>query len=189
MSEKETSTSSWIVYPPLRNALLAGIIALIAFVLEFTAFQNHSLSLGLYIIAIILGGYIWIWEGIEELIYERKISISMLMIWATAGASYLHMWDEAAALVVLYGAAEGIEEYTFSKTRNAIQSLLDLAPKEAMVLRNGKTETVPAHTLKIGDAFIVLPGDSIPTDGTIVEGASTLDESPVTGESVPVVKK
>jgi len=125
----------------------------------------------------------------KELIHERKISISMLMIWATAGAAYLQMWDEAAALVVLYGAAEGIEEYTFSKTRNAIQSLLDLAPKEARVLRNGKEEIVPANSLKIGDTFIVLPGDAIPTDGTIVEGASTLDESPVTGESVPVAKK
>lgn len=189
MSEKETLTQSWIVYPPLRNALLAGIIALIAFLLEFTAFQNHTLSLGLYIIAIILGGYIWVWEGIEELIYERKISISMLMMWATVGAAYLQMWDEAAALVVLYGAAEGIEEYTFNKTRNAIQSLLDLAPKEARVMRNGKEEIVPANTLEIGDTFIVLPGDSIPTDGHIIEGSSTLDESPVTGESVPVGKK
>ncbi|RLA59568.1 MAG: heavy metal translocating P-type ATPase [Epsilonproteobacteria bacterium] len=189
MSEKETLTQSWVVYPPLRNALLAGIIALVAFLLEFTAFLNHSHALGLYIIAIILGGYIWVWEGIEELIYERKISISMLMIWATAGAAYLQMWDEAAALVVLYGAAEGIEEYTFSKTRNAIQSLLDLAPKEARILRNGKEEIVPANSLKIGDTFIVFPGDSIPTDGTIVEGASTLDESSVTGESIPVSKK
>ena len=189
MSEKKTSTSSWIVYPPLRNALLAGIIALLAFSMEYTSFQDHILSITLYIIAIILGGYIWIWEGIEELLYERKVSISMLMIWATAGAAYLEMWDEAAALVVLYGAAEGIEEYTFSRTRNAIQSLLELAPKEARVIREGKEEIIAANTLKIGDRFIVLPGESIPTDGNIIEGASSLDESPVTGESVPVNKK
>ena len=189
MSEKETSTSSWIVYPPLRNALLAGIIALFAFSMEYTSFQDHTLSITLYIIAIVLGGYIWIWEGIEELLYERKVSISMLMICATAGAAYLEMWDEAAALVVLYGAAEGIEEYTFSRTRNAIQSLLDLAPKEARVIREGKEEIIAANTLKIGDRFIVLPGESIPTDGNIIEGASSLDESPVTGESVPVDKK
>ena len=189
MLKEETSTQSWMFYPPLRNALLAGIIALVSFLLEYTYLQDHTLSISLYIIAIILGGYIWVWEGIEELIYEQKISISMLMIWATVGAAYLNMWDEAAALVVLYGAAEGIEEYTFSRTRNAIQSLLALAPKEARVIRNGKEEIVPANTLKIGDTFIVLPGDSIPTDGNIIEGASSLDESPVTGESVPVTKK
>ena len=110
------------------------------------------------------------------------------MLAATVGAGYLGMWDEAAALVVLYGVAEGIEEYTFNKTRNAIRSLLDMAPKEARIIRDGETVMVPAEKLNIGDKFLVLPGESIPTDGVIIEGASSLDESPVTGESVPVDK-
>jgi Cd2+/Zn2+-exporting ATPase len=99
------------------------------------------------------------------------------------------MWDEAVALVVLYGAAEGIEEYTFNRTRNAIRALLDLAPKEARIIQDAKEKIVPVESLRVGDKFSVLPGESIPTDGIIIEGATTIDESPVTGESIPVDKQ
>ena len=72
------------------------------------------------------------------------------MLAATAGSAILGLWDEAAALVFLYGAAEGTEEYTYARTRHAIRALLDLAPKEAHVLRDGKEITVPAEALKPG---------------------------------------
>lgn len=185
---KTHSVHSWITYPPLRNALIAAIIALLAFAMEYFAKSSTSLTVPMYIAAIVIGGYLWILEGIEEFINEHEVSISMLMIWATAGAAYLEMWDEAAALVVLYGAAEGIEEYTFNKTRNAIRSLLDLAPKEARLMRDGREQIIAATDLKTGDRFNVLPGESIPTDGIIITGESSLDESPVTGESMPVKK-
>ncbi len=187
--KNEVISGSWITYPPLRNALFAGLLALVAFVLNYEGVISSEVARVLYLIAIPLGGYLWAREGIEELIEDHEVSISMLMIAATAGAGYLGMWDEAAALVVLYGAAEGIEEYTFSKTRNAIRALLDLAPKEARIMRAGKEEIIAAEGLQPGDLFIVLPGEALPTDGIIYKGASSLDESPVTGESVPVDKK
>jgi Cd2+/Zn2+-exporting ATPase len=90
--------------------------------------------------------------------------------------------------VFLYGGAEAVESYTFARTRSAIRSLLDLAPKEARVLRDGREETVPAEALKPGDIFVVRPGEALPTDGIIRAGTSTLDEAPVTGESVTVEK-
>jgi Cd2+/Zn2+-exporting ATPase len=99
------------------------------------------------------------------------------------------MWDEAAFLVFLYGTAEGIEEYTFARTRGSIRKLLDLAPKESRIIKNGDEATIPAEDLKIGDTFIVRPGESIPTDGVIVKGRSSVNEAPVTGESIPVEKK
>ena len=82
----------------------------------------------------------------------------------------------------------GTEEYTYARTRASIRALLDLAPKEAWVLRDGGEITVPAETLKPGDVFVVRPGEALPTDGIIKSGTSSLDESPVTGESVPVDK-
>lgn len=185
---KKDAPEKWITYPPLRNALLAGIIALFAFLFNIAGIISDDAAKWLYLFAIPIGGYLWAREGVEELIEEHEVSISMLMIAATAGAGYIGMWDEAAALVVLYGAAEGIEEYTFSKTRNAIRALLDLAPKEARVIRNGKEEIIAADDLQPGDLFIVLPGEALPTDGVIQDGASSLDESPVTGESIPVEK-
>ncbi len=179
----------WWQYPPLRNALLAGLVALVAFLLARSGQISANTETLLYWLAIAVGGYLWAREGIEELLEEREIGIAMLMLAATAGAGILGLWEEAAALVVLYGIAEGIEEYTFARTRTAIRALLDLAPRQARLLRDGEERMVPAATLEPGDLFLVKPGESVPTDGVIVSGVSSLDESAVTGESVPLEKR
>ncbi len=186
--EDGSFSGPWWAFPPLRNACFAGVLAGLAFLLESTGVLTESVARWAYFVAIPLGGYHWIREGLEELIKERLIGIDVLMIAATAGASILGMWDEAAALVVLYGAAEGLEEYTYARTRTAIRALLDLAPKEARLLKDGREETVAANLLKPGDRFVVRPGESLATDGTVVEGRSGVNEAPVTGESVPVDK-
>src|SRR3989344_8489413 len=178
----------WWRYPPLRNALLSGLIAGTGFALAHLGFVTGTIENVFYWFAIPLGGWHWTREGIEKLIEEKEVGIEILMLAATAGSAILGLWDEAAALVFLYGAAEGTEEYTYARTRHAIRALLDLAPKEAHVLRDGKEITVPAETLKPGDRFLVRPGEALPTDGIIRAGQSSLDESPVTGESIPVDK-
>ena len=185
----ESSATTWLNYPPLRNPLFAGSVALLGFIFEYTDVIGNDVSIWLYLIAIIFGGFLWAKEGIEEVVFKHEVGIPILMIGATIGAMYLDMWDEAAALVVLYGIAEGIEEFTFSKTRNAIRSLLDLAPKQARVNRNGKEQLIPAEDMRLGEEFIVLPGESVPTDGIILKGETSLDESLITGESIPVNKK
>ncbi len=179
----------WYTHPPLRNALIAGGIAVAAFLLARSGFVSRPVEIALFVIAILIGGYHWTKEGLEELVEEREVGIEMLMIFATIGSAILGMWEEAAFLVFLYGAAEGLEEYTYAKTRASIRKLLDLAPKEARVLRDGKEVTIPAVDLKVGDVFIVRPGESIPTDGIILKGRSNINEAPVTGESIPVHKK
>ncbi|BAV33256.1 ATPase [Sulfuricaulis limicola] len=178
----------WWLYPPLRNALLAGLIAAVGFALAHLGFLPERIENIFYWLAIPLGGWHWTREGIEKLIEDKEVGIEILMIAATAGSGILGLWDEAAALVFLYGAAEGTEEYTYARTRASIRALLDLAPKEARVLRDGKESTVPAESLKAGDIFVVRPGEALPTDGVIRSGNSSLDESPVTGESAPVDK-
>ena len=178
----------WWGFPPLRNALAAGIVALAGFLLARAGLIPESWETPFYWLAIPLGAWYWAQEGVEELVEDHEVGISMLMIAATFGAGVLGLWEEAAALVVLYGAAEGIEEYTFARTRRAIRALLDLAPKEARLLRDGEEVVVPAAELRPGDRFLVRPGEAIATDGVILEGESSLDESPVTGESVPVDK-
>ena len=179
----------WWRYPALRNALIAGALTVVAFGLAHLGIINRHIELALYFAAIPLGGWYWMREAIEELVAERAIGIDMLMVAATAGSGALGLWDEAAFLVFLYGAAEGLEEYTYARTRYAIRALLDLAPKEAHVLREGREVVVPAETLQPGDRFLVRPGESIPTDGIVRVGISSVDESPVTGESIPVDKK
>jgi len=177
----------WWLYAPLRNALAAGVIALAGFLLAHLGLGGVVENI-FYGIAIPLGAFHWAREGLEELVAEHEVGIEILMLAATAGCGALGLWDEAAALVVLYGAAEGLEEYAFARARRAIGGLLDLAPKQARVIRDGKETMVGAAELRPGDHFLVRPGESLATDGRIVEGSTSLDESAVTGESVPVDK-
>ncbi len=179
----------WYTHPPMRNALVSGVIVGIAFTLAKLNIVPGKVEIGLYIVAMAIGGYHWIREGIEELIEDKRVGIDMLMIAATTGSILLDLWEEAAFLVFLYGAAEGLEEYTYARTRASIRKLLDLAPKEAQVLRDGREVTIPAKELKVGDVFIVRPGASIPTDGRIIKGHSSVNEAAVTGESLPVEKR
>ena len=186
--QSDEFSGAWWRFPPLRNPLIALLIALPAYLLSTAGMLSEQLATWLYWLSIPIGAWYWAQEGVEELVEEHEVSISMLMIAATAGSGILGMWEEAAALVVLYGAAEGVEEYTFARTRNAIRALLDLTPKQARVLRNGEAVMIDASELQPGDRFVVRPGESLPTDGVIVEGQTSLDESAVTGESIPVDK-
>lgn len=188
-ASESTSSIKWWQFPPLRNALVAAVLAGAAFLPERLDLLPHAIAVGAYALAIPIGGLHWIREGVSELIKERKVGIEILMMAATAGAALLGMWDEAAALVVLYGAAEGLEEFTYARTRSSIRALLDLAPKEARVLENGVERLIPAAQLKLGERFVVRPGERVVTDGKIIDGRSSLNEAPVTGESMPVEKE
>ncbi len=179
---------AWYGFPPLRNALLAGVVAGSGFILGLTGIIPELVVNLVYLVAIPLGGYYWAREGIEELVHDHEAGIGILMLTATLGAIVLGLWEEAATLVILYGAAEGMEEITYARTRASIRKLLDLAPAEAVLIGNGNERVIAAGQLRNGDIFLVKPGAGIPTDGIIVRGRSSINEAAVTGESIPVEK-
>lgn len=115
-------------------------------------------------------------------------SIEMLMTIAAVGAIFIGATEEAAAVVFLFLVGELLEGVAAGKARASIQSLTALVPKTAFIERNGSTTEVQAETLVVGDIIAVRPGDRIPADGEIVSGESSVDEAPVTGESIPVRK-
>ena len=184
----EAHDGPWWTYPPILGAGISGLLLAIGFFGELAGLFPDSVAIALYIASIPFGGYWWAREGLEELIEEHVVGIEVLMGVAAIGAAILGAWEEAAFLVFLYGAAEAVESLTFARTRSAIRALLDLAPKEARVLREGREETIPAVDLVPGDVLVVRPGEGLATDGVIRAGRSSLDESPVTGESIPVDK-
>ncbi|MCL4354188.1 cation-translocating P-type ATPase [Patescibacteria group bacterium] len=187
--ENKSIDYKWFTFPQMRNALIAGGLIGFALILsKIGIIPNYSTNV-IYVIAAIIGGYYWIREGIEELIHCREVGIELLMLSAAIGSGALGLWEEAALLVFIYSAAEGLEGYTFAKTRASIRKLLDLAPKEARVVKHGQEVLIPATELKMGDIFIIRPGQSMPTDGVIIDGDSCVNEAPVTGESLPVEKK
>ncbi|WP_268808128.1 heavy metal translocating P-type ATPase [Caballeronia terrestris] len=115
-------------------------------------------------------------------------SIETLMSIAALGALLIGAAEEAAAVIFLFSLGEMLEGVAANKARAGIEALIALVPRDALRERDGKHARVPADTLAIGDIVIVRPGDRVPADGNVVEGAADVDESPVTGESVPVTK-
>ncbi|BBP04493.1 cadmium transporter ATPase [Sulfuriferula plumbiphila] len=139
-------------------------------------------------VAVLVGGYYFGREALEELIKEQEIGIELLMFTAAIVAGVMGQWAEAAMLVFLYSISEAAEGYTAERARHAIRSLMELAPKIALVRRDNQETNILVEQLRVGDVFIVLPGESVATDGEVIEGHSSVNQAPVTGESVPVEK-
>lgn len=137
--------------------------------------------------AALVGGWNFFPKGLGA---ARRLSLDMnfLMTVAIFGAIALGELTEAAAIAVLFGLAELMEAYSVDRARASIESLMQLAPEYAVVVRDGAEATVPASHLIVGDEIVVRPGERIPADGTVLEGGSAVDQSPITGESMPVEK-
>jgi heavy metal translocating P-type ATPase len=185
--DEELYLGAWWGFPPLRNALIAGVVLAATYFLSRADVISEGVSIGLYVIVAIFAARYWGEEALES-IAEFRVDIDVLMFAATVGSAALGLWEEAAFLAFLYAGAEGLEEYTYDRTRGAIRALLDLAPKEASVLRNGGEVTIPADELAPGDVMVVRPGEGFATDGTVQSGTTSIDEAAVTGESIPVEK-
>ncbi len=171
----------------VRWSAISGVLLLAGFAISL-ADGPDAASVALYVAATVAGARFFAVEAFEELIREREVGIELLMTVGAVAAAALGEWGEAAMLVFLYSISEALEEFTESRTEGAIRALMDLAPKTVTLLRNGQQIETAAEDVVIGDRFLVRPGEGIATDGTIVEGASALDESAVTGESIPVEK-
>jgi len=118
----------------------------------------------------------------------RSLDINVLMVLAVAGALAIGEWAEAASVVFLFALSQWLEARTLQRARHAIRALLDLAPREALVRRGGHDERVPVESVVLGETVLVRPGDRVPIDGIVTGGRSEVDESSLTGESLPVEK-
>jgi len=119
---------------------------------------------------------------------NRSLDIDLLMGTAIIAATGIGYFVEAATLAVLFSVAELLEDYAMDRARDSLRELMELSPDEATVRRDGAEVTVPADDVSVGETVLVRPGEKVPLDGTVVEGESAVDESPITGESVPVDK-
>ncbi|QKY17570.1 cation-translocating P-type ATPase [Halorubrum sp. CBA1229] len=119
---------------------------------------------------------------------NRSLDIDLLMGTAILAATGIGYFVEAATLAVLFSVAELLEDYAMDRARDSLRELMELSPDEATVRREGGETTVPTDGVAVGETVIVRPGEKVPLDGTVTEGESAVDESPITGESVPVDK-
>ncbi|HET8871067.1 MAG TPA: heavy metal translocating P-type ATPase, partial [Aquabacterium sp.] len=173
------------------HLVLALLLAAGVEVLDILAPQGplwHGVGMALAVVAIALAGFDTYQKGVMAL-RAGKLNINALMTVAVTGAFLIGQWPEAAMVMALYAVAELIEARSVDRARHAIQGLLDLSPKEAMVRQtDGQWLKKPSAEVPIGSIVRIRPGERVPLDGVVTEGNSAINQAPVTGESIPVDK-
>lgn len=177
---------NWRTHIELIAAVLSGILIIIAYLLETSGVA--SLSIFTYLLAFGIGGYAKAKYGLKKTLEDRKPNVELLMVLAAIGASIIGYWTEGAILIFIFSLSGALETYTVNKSRQELSALMKIQPEEAWLLKGNETIRVGISTLKPGDKLVVKPGERIPADGKLVKGHTVVDESTISGESIPVSK-
>ena len=168
-------------------AITSAVLWTIGFVLELTTEVSDGVLTMTFVAAGIFGGYFTLREALES-VRNRRFEIDFLMLVAAAGAWMLGKWEEGALLLALFSTGHALEGYAMGRARRAIEALAELAPDTAVVRRADGEREVPVEQLVVGDTVVVKPNQRIPADGFVLAGTSSVNQAPLTGESIPVDK-
>ncbi len=172
--------------PQLRMAI-AGLMILAGWLLAPFGHPPRT-AIPLFAAAMLIGGYTTIRQGLRALA-RLRFDMNGMMTGAVTGAALLGQWEEGAVVAFLYAVSNWLERYTMDRARRSIQALMDLAPKEARVRRDGGEAVLPVEDVMVGDLLLIRPGEKIPMDGIVRAGTSAVNQAPITGESVPLDKE
>ncbi len=175
----------------LKSMILLPPILCFVFIVLGIIFEQASSSVYpiFYLLAILFGGYAQTKEGLIELFTHRTFNVDLLMALAAIGACLIGDYREGAILTFIFCLSGALETYTMNKSRKELTSLMKLQPKTAQrYLPNGEKETIPVEDLAIGDRIFVAKGQSLPIDGFLQNARAAIDESAISGESIPVEK-
>ncbi len=174
--------------PASRLAIVGGALLLIAIAADVLGILPGDIGNLLYVAAMLVAIKPIAESGFNALRINREFNINLLMTVAAFGALFLGEFLEAATVIFLFAIGEALEGYTADRARDSLRSLMALKPATAQRIAGDQTEIVPVEALRIGDAIRVLPGERIPIDGAVAAGHSAVDQSHITGESLPVAK-
>jgi len=180
-AKKTWAGAAFVTLGLLFEFLLTAQNLAVASVLGFPLHVADMLFLG----AVVVSGVPVVRSGYYSA-RNRSLDIDLLMGTAIIAATAIGYFVEAATLAVLFGVAELLEDYAMDRARDSLRELMELSPDNATVRRDGEEVTVAAEDVAVGETVIVRPGEKIPLDGVVREGESAVDQSPITGESVPV---
>lgn len=171
-----------------RNAFLSTLFCLLFLIIGKVLMSlSQSVYPLFFVLAIVSGGWKQTFEGVSELIHDRTLNVDLLMAMAAIGACLIGNWFEGAMLTFIFCLSGALEEYATNKSTKEITALMNVAPNEALKVVDGEHITVPVEKLELGDLVFVPKGQAVPIDGRML-GASSIDESAISGESVPVEK-
>ncbi|EWG11261.1 cation transport ATPase [Cytobacillus firmus DS1] len=166
---------------------MSAFILIMSWFLSEQYGEDHLYPISGYAAAIIIGGYTLFLKGFKNLA-RLNFDMSTLMTIAIIGAAIIGEWGEGAMVVILFAISEALERFSMEKARQSIESLMDIAPKEAMIKRDNEEMRIHVDDIQIGDIMIVKPGEKLAMDGVVIKGTSSLNQAAITGESVPAVK-
>ncbi len=178
----------WAGRAEIILSLASGLLLFAGWALGRAQGDYAMASLTLLVLAYAAGGFFTVREALENL-RKRELKIDSLMIVAAAGAAVLGQWAEGALLLFLFSLGHALENYAMGRARRAIEALADLRPERALLRRGDDLVEVAVETLAVGDVVVVKPDERVAVDGFVVLGESSIDQSAITGESVPVDKR
>lgn len=167
---------------------ICGSLLLSSWLLSSYTSVSASWPWGLSLAAYFFGGYFTFREAIEN-VRAGRLEIDLLMLVSAVGAAFLGEWAEGALLLFLFSLGHALENYAMGRAKRAIEALAELAPQTAVVRRDNNTLEVPVEQLAISDVVIVKPNERMPADGFVILGQGSVNQAPITGESVPVDKR
>jgi len=182
----KTRDGKWWQDGRIKLIAVSGILLLGAFLSERLGL-SRDIARYIYAGAIIVGGYFPAKMAVSG-IRTRTLNIYALLIAATVGAVALGFWDEAGLLVFVYTWGAVLETFATQKARSSLKTLVEMLPAEALVITGGKEVALNVEQIEPGEIIAVKPGQKIPLDGTVVSGSSSVDQAPVTGESIPIAR-
>ncbi|MBB6016108.1 heavy metal translocating P-type ATPase [Deinococcus radiopugnans] len=177
--------------PQLRFAVLMTGLTLGGLLVGATGqylLQQPAVMWGGYLVAYLAGGIPAGREAMHSLFVERKLDVDLLMVLAALGAASIGQAADGAILLFLFSLSNTLQDWAMGRTKNAISALMDLNPAGATVRRDGRERWCELGEIRVGDMLIVKPGERIAADARVTRGQTAVDESPITGESLPIDK-
>ena len=171
--------------------VMAGLTALFlinAWGLGALGLIPHNVQIAFYVLTYLAGGTFATRDAIQAL-REGSVEVDLLMVVAAIGAATIGGWVEGSILLFLFSLGNALEHFALGRTHRAIRSLMELSPEDALVVRGGEERRIPVEELVVGDVVLVRPSERIPADAQVISGESSVDQSPITGESIPVGKR
>ncbi|ALS22858.1 heavy metal translocating P-type ATPase [Paenibacillus naphthalenovorans] len=168
------------------NVIVSALLLIAGYFLG-EQYGEGLLSSLTYGASMLIGGYELFKKGLKNL-FRLQFDMNTLMTVAIIGAAAIGEWGEGATVVILFAISEGLERYSMEKARQSIHSLMDIAPKEALIRRGSTELTVNVDDIRVGDIMIVKPGQKLAMDGVVIKGESNVNQAAITGESIPVAK-
>ncbi|WP_215112140.1 MULTISPECIES: heavy metal translocating P-type ATPase [unclassified Exiguobacterium] len=185
--KEDTKEDKVPFYKKHSTLLYASLLIAFGYLSSYVNGEENIVTTLLFLASMFIGGLSLFKVGLQNLL-RFEFDMKTLMTVAVIGGAIIGEWGEVAIVVILFAISEALEQFSMDKARQSIRSLMDIAPKEALVRRNGQEMMIHVDDIAIGDIMIVKPGQKIAMDGTVVSGYSAVNQAAITGESVPVAK-